>query len=81
MYAQEKIIMTSSISKEYKRYYGLYVALDDKDRLISYGKNKQKVYGEAKDFSFWFKEHGIKLYKIYDVGDRQLIKSLLDDVF
>jgi len=81
VYAQDKIKTALDSSKEYKKYYGLYVALDDKDRIISFGKNMQKVFGEAKDFGFWLKEHGIKLYKIYDVGERQLIKSLLDDVF
>jgi len=80
MYTHDKIKIALDTNKEYKKYYGLYVALDDRDRLISFGKNKQKVFGEAKDFSFWFKEHKIKLYKIYEIAERQLIKSLLDDV-
>ncbi len=77
----EKIKMALDQRKEYKKYFGLWVALDDKDRVISMGKDRNKVFSEAENFSFWSKEWGLKLYKIHDTAERQLVKSLLDDVF
>ena len=77
----DKLEMIKTIRSEFKKYYGKWVALDEKDRLISYGKNRIGVLDDVNDFSFWLKNHGIKLYKIYDPHDRQLIISLLDDVF
>jgi len=76
---EEKLKLSKDIQKDWKKYFGMYVALDDKDRLISYGKDRQKVFDEAENFCFWANKHGLRLYRIYDTYERQILKSLLDD--
>ena len=38
------------MQKDWEKYFGIYVALDDKDRLITYGKSWEKVFEEAHNF-------------------------------
>ncbi len=79
MSTQEKLKTSLEIRKDWKSYFGLWIALDDKDRLICYGKNRHKVFKEAETFSFWANQCGFRLYKIHDTYERQMLKSLLDD--
>ncbi len=79
METEEKLKWSKDIRKDWKSYFGLWVALDDKDRLICYGKNRQDVFNEAENFNFWANKCGIRVYKIYDSYERQMLKSLLDD--
>jgi len=78
---QEKLRSAKRIQKDYESYFGMYVALDDKDRLIAYGKDRKKVFEEAYNFFSFAKPINFKIYKIFDAYQRQLIKSLLDDVW
>ncbi|GAH28366.1 unnamed protein product, partial [marine sediment metagenome] len=47
MYTQDKLLSAKQMQKDWEKYFGMYVALDEKDRLITYGKNWKKVFEEA----------------------------------
>lgn len=78
---QEKLLESKDIQKEYEEYFGMYVALDNKDRLISFGKDEQVVFNEAMEFNNRANNPGFRLYKIHNAYTRQLIKCLLDDTW
>lgn len=47
---QDKLLSAKQMQKDWEKYFGIYVALDDKDRLITYGKSWEKVFEEAHNF-------------------------------
>ena len=79
MYTEDKLKTSLEIRKDWKKYFGLWVTLNDKDRLICYDKDRQSVFEEAEIFNFWANKCGFRLYKIYNTYERQMLKSLLDD--
>lgn len=78
MDTQDKLISAKQMEKDWKKYFGMYVAVDDRDRLITYGKNREKVFEEAYNFFNNYTPIKFKIYKIFDTYEKQLIKSLLD---
>lgn len=81
MFTQDKLIGAKKLQKDWESYFGMYVALDEKDRLIAYGKDRKKVFEEAYDFFAFSKPINFRIYRIFDAYKRQLIKSLLDDTW
>lgn len=67
------------IDKDLKKFYGLWVAIDDKDRLLAYGKEKENVVDKAIDLTTYDKERKFRIYRIYEPYERQIIMSLLND--
>jgi len=79
MYTQDKLLSAKQMQKDWEKYFGMYVALDEKDRVITYGKNWKKVFEEAHNFYSNYTPIKFRIYKIFDSYERQIIKSLLDD--
>jgi hypothetical protein len=73
-------IARDDIKKDVKKYVGLWVAVDDKDRIIALDKDKSEVFKKALDFAC-FAECSFRIYEIYKPYERQMIKSLLDYAF
>ena len=78
---QDKLLSAKQMKKDWEKYFGSYVALDEKDRLIAFGKDRKKVFEEAYNFFAFSKPFNFRIYKIYDSYEKQLIKSLLDDIW
>lgn len=78
---QEKLIQAKEIQKDWEEYYGYYVALDEKDRLIGFGKTRQEVLQQASAVFSFCSPFRFKIYRIFDAYKRQLIKSLLNDAW
>lgn len=74
----DRIEIDKEIEKTVKKYIGLWVALDDKDRLLSFGKERVKVLDDATSDMFLDKNAGIRLYKIFSPYTKDMIKGLLD---
>ena len=69
------------MQKDLEKYFGMYVALNEKDRLIAYEKDKKKVFEEAHILYSNYIPIKFRIYKIFDAYERQLIKSLLDYIW
>ena len=68
----------NKLRKERRKYTGQYVALDNKDRIIAFGKKESKVFAEAENFGWWDREYGFKVFKIYDEFTKNTIRGLID---
>jgi hypothetical protein len=78
---QEKLKLAKEAGndrKEWESMFGYYVALDDKDRLIAYGKDKIDVINKADFFNACSNNAGFRFYQIFDTYKKELIKCLLD---
>ena len=67
------------VEKERNGFVGFYVAIDNKDRIISFNKDKSKVAEEAMNFGFWNKEYGFKIFKTYNDWTRGCIMGLINN--
>ncbi len=68
----------SKLKKQNNKYIGLWVAIDDKDRILCYGKDRKEVFNEAYSRNFLDKNAGIRMYKIHDQYIKNLIMGLLN---
>lgn len=57
-------------------YYGKWVAIDDKDRIISFAE-KEECKKESTDFKNFLNEYNIRLYPIIDKDISSTIKELI----
>lgn len=71
--------------KEYQNYkinpfklIDIWIALDDKDRIISFDNDKKKVLDDCIDFQRIKKNFGVKLYKTYPLELKDLIMGILN---
>jgi len=56
---------------------GIYVALDEKDRIISFDKNKDKVLSDVNFYHNYLKEYQVRIYKLIDYYVGENIRALL----
>lgn len=78
---QEKLKLSKEAGndrKEWESMFGVYVALDDKDRLIAYSKDKNEVLKKAEEFNKYSNNTGFRFYQIFDSYKKELIKCMLD---
>jgi len=66
------------MTKTAKKFIGLWIAVDDRDRIIAFDKNKETVYKKAVDFTDWDKDCRFRIYELLNPYDKQMIKCLLD---
>jgi len=68
-----------NIKKKNQYYFvGKWVALDDKDRLLSLSDTRVKALEEAQMCVFLDEKAGIRLYKLPEPYIKDKIKELLD---
>jgi len=58
------------------KYVGKWVALDEENRIVSFG-DKNKVECDIKKYANIKSKYSIKLYNIIDIEISNIIKSLL----
>lgn len=72
----------SDIKNKYKlkNYIGCWVALDNKDRIISINKDYNKVIKAVEHFSMIKRDYfGTRIYQLCDEAIKNAIKLILDD--
>ena len=74
-------IAKDDLNKDVEKYIDLWVAVDDKDRIIAYDKDRAVVFKQAYNFDLYAQNCGFRVYRIYKPYIRQMIKSLLDHNF
>jgi len=61
-------------------YIGKWVALDDKDRIISIAKNRKDLLEDIIVYEDYLNNHGVKVYKLMDKDNSNIIRCLLGDI-
>lgn len=61
-----------------KEYIGMYVALDNKDRIVAFNKEIEDLEEVIKFLNQYDKEHPIRIYLIRQPEVKKMIKELLD---
>ena len=62
---------------EVKDYYAKYVAIDDKDRIISFASNKTEAINDSIDYNKHLDEFGVRIYPIIDRHIKDTLKELV----
>jgi len=75
---EAKLDISDKMTETAKKFIGLYVAVDERDRIISFDKNYEVVYKKAIDFIDWDKNAGFRIYKLLAPYTKEMIKCLLD---
>lgn len=75
---ESKLDISNKMAKTARKFINLYVAVDEKDRIIAFNKNYEVVYKKAIDFINWDKNAGFRIYQLHTPYTKQMIYCLLN---
>ena len=62
----------------FKHYINKWVAMDEKDRIVSFADNRKKMLGDVSDFYKYLEHFRVRIYRIYDKDESNIIRGFLD---
>lgn len=68
----------SKIKNPLQSYINKWVALDDKDRLVSFARNRKEMLEDIEIYNNYIDNFKVRVYKLFDKDELNIIKGMLN---
>lgn len=73
-----EVILTNRKNNPLRHYINKWVAMDDKDRIISFAPTRKEMLEDIINYNNYLDNFKVKVYRIFDKYESDIIRGLLN---